>query len=160
MTNLAVRNENKIQPALRTNNWQPLRMMRELLNWDPFQEIEPLMLTQERVFLPAFEVSENKDSYLFKADLPGMKESDVNISVTGNRLVVSGKRESKQEKKDATYYLCECSYGEFSRSFTLPDGADMEHVTADLSNGVLTLAIPKKPESQTKQIPLAPKAKS
>lgn len=163
---LTVRTDNKSQLASNTNAWQPMRMMRELLNWDPFREMEPFFVAAERAFMPSFEVSENKDSYLFKADLPGIKESDLKISLTGNRLTISGKRESTSEKKDdtykdATYYVCECSYGEFSRSFTLPDSADTEHVKADLTSGVLSLVIPKKAGAQTKQIPVqAGKTKS
>ena len=153
MTNLAVRTENKAQQTP-VNGSQPLRLFRELLNWDPFREMEPFLLSTDRAFMPAFEVSESTDSYLFKADLPGIKDSDVKISVTGNRLLVTGKRESSQEQKSATYYVCERSYGEFSRAFTLPEGADTEHVKADLSSGVLSIAIPKKPGAQTKQIPL------
>ena len=161
MSNLTIRNENKMQKA-NTNggDWYPFRTMRELLNWDPFREMGPMLLAREPAFMPNFEVSENKDGYLFKADLPGMKESDLNISLTGNRLMIAGKREFSQEQKNDTYYISECSYGEFSRSFTLPDGADTEHVKAELKDGVLHLEIPKKPTAQTKQIPLqATKAK-
>lgn len=157
MTTLAVRNDNKSQKTQKNGGeMQPLRMMRELLNWDPFREMEPFFVTRERDFMPDFEISENKDGYLFKADLPGMKESDLNISLTGNRLLISGKRESSSEQKDATYYVCECSYGEFSRAFTLPDSADTEHVKAELKDGVLSLVIPKKAGAQTKQIPVQP----
>ncbi len=156
MTTLTVRNENKPQKSQNGGEWYPFRTMRELLNWDPFREMGPFLLAKESAFMPDFEVSENKDGYLFKADLPGMKESDINISLTGNRLVVSGKRESSKEHKEQTYYVSECSYGEFSRSFTLPEGADTEHVKAELQNGVLNLIIPKKPGAQTKQIPVEP----
>lgn len=68
---------------------------------------------------------------------------------------VSGKRESSEEKQDATYYLCERSYGEFSRSFTLPEGASAEGAKANLSDGVLTITVPKKPSAMTKQIPIS-----
>ncbi len=139
-------------PASMSNGWQPWRTVRELLNWDPFRQLEPFAITQERAFTPDFEISENKDSYLFKADMPGIKESDIKISLTGNHLTVSGKRESSEEQKGETFYVCERSYGEFSRSFTLPDSADAEHVKAALSSGVLVLSIPKKPGAQTKQI--------
>lgn len=155
MADLTVRTDNK-PPKTSTNrgDWHPFRAMRELLNWDPFQGMEPLMMAEPRIFMPHFEVVENKDNFTFKADLPGVKESDIKISVTGNRLLIAGKRESKQEQKDATYYVCERSYGEFSRAFTLPDGADTEHVAASLNDGVLQLVVPKQPQAQTKQIPL------
>lgn len=150
--------EKKTQAARKLNPW---RAMRELLNWDPFRQMEPSFAAQELTFLPEFEVSENKDGYLFKADLPGVKEPDIQISLTGDRLLISGKRESAEEHKGETYYVCERSYGQFSRSFTLPEGADTGHMKADLSNGVLTIALPKKPGAQTRQIQIGSgKAKS
>lgn len=168
MSNLTIRTENQninkpapfVAPAM---EWPAMRMMRDLLGWDPFREMEPFFVAPETAFVPMFEVCEDKDSYLFKADLPGIKESDLNISLTGNRLLITGKRESKEEQKGTTYYVCERSYGEFNRAFTLPSGADTEHVKADLSNGVLSLVVPKLPGAQTKQIPLrgeAAKAKA
>ena len=156
MANLmTIRNESTPQKiATNGGEWHPFRAMRDLLSWDPFRQTEPLPVLVERSFMPDFEVSENKDSYLFKADLPGIKESDVKISIADNRLIISGKRESTAERKDQTYYVCECSYGEFSRSFLLPDGADTEHVKAELKDGVLSLVVPKKAGAQTKQIPI------
>jgi HSP20 family protein len=155
MTNLAIHTENKTAktPGY-TADWSPLRMMRDYLNWDPFRAMEPFSLTEERVFLPRFEIFENKDGYVFKADMPGLKEADLNLSLTGNRLVISGRRESRQEQVGTTYYVFERPYGDFSRCFTLPDGADTDHMTAHLTDGVLTLIIPKKPGAQTKQIPV------
>jgi HSP20 family protein len=66
--------------------------------------------------------------------------------------MVSGKREEAKEEKGETYYCCERSSGSFMRTFTLPAGADAEHIRADVTNGVLTLVIPKTPESQPKRI--------
>jgi HSP20 family protein len=131
----------------------PFRMMRDLLRWDPFKEMAP-MWTQELPgeFSPAFEVKETDGSYLFKADVPGVKEGDIDVTVTGNRLTISGSRSEEKEEKQETYYSCERKYGSFSRSYTLPEGADFEHVHADLKSGVLTIAVPKKPEIQPKKI--------
>ncbi|MFO0576256.1 MAG: HSP20 family small heat-shock protein [Polyangia bacterium] len=160
MTNLAIHTENKSQKAPAPGNgngnrWPMRSMLRDLLSWDPFREMEPFSLTEEAAFYARFEVLEDKDHYTFKADLPGVKESDLRISLTGNRLMVSGKRETSEEKKDATYYLCERSYGEFSRTFTLPEGAAADGARATLSDGVLTIMVPKKPGAQTKQIPIS-----
>ncbi len=103
-------------------------------------------------FSPAFEVKETRDGFLFKADLPGVKQEEVEITCVGNRLNVRGKREAEREEKGDTYYAYERSYGSFSRSFTLPAGADLEHVKAELKDGVLTIALPKKPEMQPRKI--------
>jgi HSP20 family protein len=89
---------------------------------------------------------------MFHADLPGVKEQDLEVTLTGNRLTIAGKREAEREEKTDTYYACERSYGSFSRSFTLPDGADGEHLRAELKDGVLAVAVPKKPEVQPKKV--------
>jgi HSP20 family protein len=156
MANISIRKNdgNTIARPPTQADWEPLRVMRSLLNWDPFREMAAFPMPDERgaVFAPTFEVKETKDSYLFKADVPGIKESDLEVTVTGNRLTVSGKRDAEKEEQTDTYYAYERSYGQFTRSFTLPDGADMEKLNADLKDGVLTLSLPKKPEVQPKKI--------
>jgi HSP20 family protein len=133
----------------------PLQLMRNLLGFDPFQAmaVVPAALTgQEQLFVPDFEVKETPEAYIFKADVPGVSEGDLDISVTGNRLVVSGKREAETKNEGERFYAYERTYGSFSRAFTLPEGADTEHVNADLKNGVLALTIPKRPEQQPKKV--------
>lgn len=162
MADLAVRNTNGGQPQTFTpREFDPIRMVRDLLRWDPFQQMAPLWPEGRALaFSPAFEVKETKNAYLFKADLPGMKEQDVDVSCTGSRLTISGKREEDKEERGDTYYSCECSYGSFSRSFALPDGADVDQIHADLKAGVLTVAVPKKPEVQAKKITVKAAEKS
>ena len=130
--------------------WSPLRWMRGL--WDPFVRMAPLLKREPLRFLPDFEIKETNDAYLFKADVPGVKPADLDIAVWGNRLRVSGKREEEKEDKTDSYYACERSYGSFSRSFTLPEGADTNAVKADLSDGVLTLSIARKAGDHPKKI--------
>lgn len=133
--------------------WDPMRAMREMLKWDPFREMAPNLAAFEgTAFNPDFDVTENKDSFLFKADLPGMKKEDIEITTTGNRLQISGKRDNEQETKTDTVYTYERQYGSFVRSFTLPDGVDVEHAKSELKDGVLTLVIPKTPGTQAKKI--------
>ncbi len=142
--------------ALAIPEWDPLRTMRELLRWDPFREMAPMMPAFDRLgFSPTFDITENKDSYVFKADVPGVKKEDLDISIMGNRIVVSGKREVEHEQKDETMYTYERQYGSFSRTFTLPEGADYEHAKSSLEEGVLTLVIPKTAAATTKKIPIA-----
>jgi HSP20 family protein len=125
-------------------------MMRDLMRWDPFAEMG--FGRGELAFAPTFEVKETKDAYVFKADLPGILEEDLDVSLTGNRLTVSGKREEEKRQEEDRYYACERTYGSFSRSFTLPEGVDAEHAEADLSSGVLTITLAKKPEVKPKKI--------
>lgn len=155
MANIIRRNnggERGMQPTPMTE-WEPFRLMRDLLRWDPFREMGPMLPPERHMgFVPDFDVKETKDGYLFKADLPGIKEKDLEITMTGNRLTVSGKREAEEQEKTDTYFAWERSYGSFARSFTLPEGIDAEHIAADLKEGVLTLVVPKKPEVQPKKI--------
>ncbi len=133
--------------------WDPFRIMRQLTRFDPFASLEPLAGMEPQVFTPAFDVKETKDSYVFKADLPGVREEDLEIALTGNRLTVSGKREEEEERReDERYFSYERSFGAFTRSFTLPEGCDPDHVTAELKGGVLSLSVPKRPEVQPKRI--------
>lgn len=136
--------------------WDPLRMMRDMLRWDPFREMAPVFPNLERAaFNPNFDVTETKDAYVFKADVPGVKQEEIEITTTGNRLQISGKRESEQESKTDTVYTYERQYGSFARSFTLPEGADVDHAKTELKDGVLTLVVPKLATAQTKKIPIS-----
>jgi len=148
MTNLIRRGNPSAALAPRLPD--PFEMMRDLMRWDPFAELAPFR--GEAAFAPSFEVKETKDAYLFKADLPGISEGDLDIALTGNRLTVSGKREEEKKEEHDRYYAYERSYGSFSRSFTLPEGVDVDHAAAGLSQGVLTVSIPKKPEVKPKKI--------
>lgn len=142
--------------------WNPLRAMREMLRWDPFREMAPMFPTafEPAEWHPSFDVTETKDAFMFKADVPGVKKEDLEITTTGNRIQISGKRESEEEKKTDTVYTYERQYGSFTRSFTLPNGADVEHAKSDLKDGVLTLVVPKLAEAQSKKIPISSSAKS
>ena len=153
MANLIRRNEGATPERL-PREWEPFRLMRELIGWDPFAEMMPSFGRELNGFVPRFEVKESKDAYLFKADLPGVEDKDLELTLTGNRLTVSGKREAEVRDEKDTWYAYERSYGTFTRSFTLPDGADIDHAEADLKNGVLTVSVPKRPESQPRKISL------
>lgn len=162
MSNIAVRKNGENPVAAAPREWEPARLMRSLLAWDPFREMAPFPLERSMMeFAPAFEVKETKDSYLFKADVPGVKPSDIDVSFTGNRLTITGKREGEKQEKGETYYAYERSYGSFTRAFTMPEGIDPNGIYADLRDGVLTITVAKKPEAQPKKVtintPEAPK---
>jgi len=127
----------------------PFAMARDLLSWDPF-------FGDRRVsaFSPAFEVKETTDAFIVKADLPGVSESDLDISLHNSVLTVSGSRQAEERKEGEGYALYERQFGSFSRSFSLPDMADGERIDAKLENGVLTLSIAKKAEAKPRKIAL------
>ena len=133
--------------------WDPFRVMREMLRWEPLQGMGRSF--GGGVFAPDFEVLERGDSFLIKADLPGVQEKDLEISCTGNRVTVSGHREEEKRTEGETYYTSERSYGGFSRSFMLPESADLDHAAASFKDGVLELTIPKKAEEKAKKIPVS-----
>lgn len=139
-------------PALaRPATWDPFRSMRELMSWDPFAGAAwptPALAN----FAPDFDVKETPESFVFTADLPGVAEKDLQVQLTGNRLSISGKRESEKTEQSETFYTNERSYGTFTRSFMLPEGVDNEKAHAELKNGVLSVAIPKRPETQPRKI--------
>ena len=103
-----------------------------------------------------FEVKEDKEGYTLKADVPGVKESDLTINLTGTRISVSGKREEEKKQESESYIRYERSYGTFTRSFTLPDGIDGDKVQASLKDGVLSIFVPKKPELLPKKVSIKP----
>lgn len=144
-------------PSLRrAREWNPFETMSDLLGWDPFQEMAPslpgMWRGEEPAYVPPFDVRETKDAYLFKADLPGIKEQDLEISVTGSRLTVSGKREAENVEESDRCYCSERSYGSFTRSFTLPEGINADQIQAEFKDGVLSIHVPKSPETQPKRI--------
>lgn len=147
---MLVRRELPQRPALPV-----MPMLRSLMSWDPFREMAPLLgiegETEER-FAPTFGVTETKTAYVFKADVPGVEEKDIEITVTANRLTVTGKREEEKHEEGELHYACERSFGAFTRSFTLPEGIDVEHVEAELKGGVLAIVVPKNPELHPRKV--------
>jgi HSP20 family protein len=156
MSNIRVRENGGGGQLVNRGEWEPLRRIGELLRWDPFREMMPSAGSPfpDAMFSPAFEVLETKAAYIFKADLPGVKEEDVEITHAGRRLTIAGSRSMDKEEKADAYYAYERTYGDFTRSFNLPDGVDAEHIRAELKEGVLTVFVPKTAEAQPRKIGL------
>ena len=147
-------NSNSNREVTRQNeyHWDPFRVMDTLLRWDPFRYDTGLSFRPSSEFAPRFDVKEAKDAYVIKADLPGVKQDGVEVSVNGSLLTVSGKRDDEHRTEGEQYFTLERSYGTFSRSFALPDTADAQNVSADLKDGVLVINVPKRAEAQPKKI--------
>ena len=104
-------------------------------------------------FRPKVNTRETEEAYHIEVELPGVKKKDVDISVDGNVLTISGERNVRDEVKDEDYHKVESRYGLFSRSFTLPEKVDIENIEAEFVNGVLEIAIPKlKVDTSSKKI--------
>ena len=102
-------------------------------------------------FTPVVNTREGEFAYHVDADLPGVKKKDIKISVNGNIITISGERKDKKEVKEEDYHRVETSFGKFERSFTLPEGADAENITASNADGVLEVVIPKL-KSESKKV--------
>lgn len=128
--------------------------------WDPFAGLLaeygfPVARYTERpveIFAPRFEVRETKEALVLKADLPGVKTEDLDVSVQANVLSISGKREQERKTEDEHFHMTERSYGTFTRSFTLPEGVDTKSLDAELKDGVLTVTLPKAPEAKPQRV--------
>lgn len=92
---------------------------------------------------PKVNTREGEFAYHVDVDLPGVKKEDIKVDIKENVMTISGERHSKEEVKEKDYYRMESSFGKFSRSFTLPDNADVENIEASTENGVLEVVIPK-----------------
>ena len=118
--------------------------MRKLFDVDPLWRDDAMTGTT----MPAVDVSEDDKVFKVTAELPGMTEKDVDVTVTGDLLVVKGEKRQEHEEKDKNRYLAERSYGSFQRSFYLPDSVARDKVTAEFKDGVLTVMLPKTVAAQ------------
>ena len=97
---------------------------------------------------PAVDVTEDAAAYKITAELPGMTEKDIEVTVSGDLVTLKGEKREEREDKSDNYHISERSYGSFQRSFYVPDGVDREKLSAEFSKGVLTLTLPKTPDAQ------------
>jgi len=148
-------------PMAPMTEWDPFRMMREMMRWDPFRMFGLLPQVERDVWMPRFELRESGNEIRVIADIPGVRREDLEISVTGNRLVISGRRESEERGKDENIHTYERQFGQFTRTFTLPDNVDLDHITSELREGVLTIVVPMTASAKARKIQIggvAPKS--
>ena len=110
---------------------------------------------EESYWMPTVDVSETENDFEIRAELPGVSESDVNVSVTDNRLTVKGEKRQETETDGKNYHRVERRYGSFQRSFTLPRNVETSNIKAGFQDGVLTLTIPKAEEAKPTEIPIS-----
>jgi len=101
---------------------------------------------------PSVDIREEKDKYVLEADLPGFNDKDVNVHVDNNVLYIESAKEENREDKGGNYLVKERARCTFKRSFSLPEGVDVNAIKGEFKNGVLTLDVPKSPERQPKKI--------
>lgn len=131
---------------------------------DPFKELlkeeffSPFFPAMEKAFrgssqfFPALDVSDDKDQYTIKVDLPGIKKEDVHVSYEDGLLTIEGERKEETDEKEKNYHRVERTYGRFVRSFNLGTGADPNKIQAQYKDGVLEVTVAKSEKSKPKAI--------
>jgi HSP20 family protein len=105
-------------------------------------------------WMPDLEVIESEKEFVVRAEVPGLDPKDIEVSLTGNRLTLSGEKKEETEEKKGGYYHSERRFGSFRRSIELPTGANADTVTAEYDKGVLTLKIGKTAGATSQRIPI------
>lgn len=105
-------------------------------------------------FHPALNVKERSNEYIVEAEVPGVNPGEVDIEIHGNQLMIKGERRMEEEQKDeeGRVHRMESRYGSFQRSFTLPEDADPEQISADSHSGIITVRIPKNEATPPRKI--------
>ena len=101
---------------------------------------------------PKVDVYEEKDSFVVKAELPGVAKEDISLDVEDRVMTLKGETEQDNEVKEENYYRRERVSGSFERAFTLPADVDPESINAEYKDGVLTVTIPKPEKQKSKQV--------
>ena len=156
--------------------WRPTR---GLTPWNPFRELEDMerrfgeifgrsilpstwrrLPAEQMAWAPNIDVFEKDDKFVIKAEIPGMKEDDIHVSVEGDILTIRGEKKTETEVKEEDYYHCERSYGSFLRSVALPSTVDASKIDADYEDGVLEVTLSKKSEVKPKKVAVKKKEKA
>src|ERR1700730_5170797 len=150
-----------------------MNTMNKVITWNPLREIDEAQNRLTRFFSggfpnrmgsgeipslavadwsPEVDISEDDHGYLLKADLPEMKKDDVRVTVEDGVLSVSGERKTEKEDHKKKFHRIERSFGNFRRSFTLPEDADSTKVTAEFRDGVLKVHLPTTTKARSKAL--------
>ena len=144
-----------------------LRRLPSLPTWSTgFRELDEARRDMERLFdsltdftgvrsagvFPAINVSEDAESVYVRAELPGIKTDDLDITMESDTLTIAGERKPVTEEESVSYHRREREWGAFRRSFSLPTRVDSDKVAARYLNGILTITLPKSADSRPKQI--------
>lgn len=115
-------------------------------------DLVPSFRTEFTLPTPAVDITEDDANYKVTAELPGMDEKNIEVTLTDDMLTIKGEKTAETEKKDKNTYLSERCYGAFQRSFVVPEGVKGDQITADFAKGVLTVTLPKAAPAQKKTI--------
>jgi HSP20 family protein len=145
-----------------------------LIKWDPFRELEDVSSRLNRIFgrplartgqdnemlatadwMPSVDISETDAAYLIKGEIPGVRKEDVKVTLQDGILTIQGERKQEKEEKNKKFHRVECSYGNFVRSFRVPDDADESAAKAEFKDGMLNVTLPKSAKAKPKSVDVA-----
>ena len=126
----------------------PLKMFEDVFN----ERLTPFFSSMGSMMAPTFKVdiSEDEQAFYLNADIPGVKKEDVKVTMEDDVLCISAERCQEEEEKKKNYHRVERSWGSLSRSFTIGDHVDSEHIKASYDNGVLKIVVPKLEQVEKK----------
>ena len=107
---------------------------------------------ENAVWSPLTDISENKDQYILKMDLPGVSKENLKLNFHDGELIISGERKQEKEDKDSKYHRIERTYGKYYRSFTLPQTIQADKINAEFKDGQLTITVQKSEEAKPKEL--------
>ena len=144
-------------------------MLTDIIRWDPLRDLGSMRGDIDRLMAraaagsslpsrwsPASDVVETQDAYVITAELPGVKDEDIEITVQNGVLRISGERRLEDEVQEDRYYRLERTYGGFERSFALPPGVSEDEITAGVAYGVLKITVPKPSAPEPRVIAVNP----
>ena len=145
-----------------------------LKKWNPTWELEDISKRLNRLFgrahahtesnqemlatidwTPSVDISETETAYLIKGEIPGVKKEDLKVTLQDGKLTIAGERKMEKEEKDKEYYWVERSYGNFMRSFCVPNDTDGLAVKAEFKDGILNITLPKSAMAKSKAIEIS-----
>lgn len=144
-----------------------------LIRWEPFRELDDIFArynpllgrlqggrlagaaseqAESPAWTPVANISETETDYLIKVELPEVAKEDVKVTVDADVITISGERRKEAEHKDERVHRIESYYGNFTRSFRLPEDADVGAIQAESRNGILKVRVPKKPAARARTV--------
>jgi HSP20 family protein len=136
--------------------FRPMRRAASLFN---DREFDRFFQAKEETFMPPTEILSTEKSYLIRLDIPGVDQSDLEIEVKEDQLIVSGERKVKKVSETEEYFRSERKYGKFSRAFSLPKNLKTEFIEAHFENGVLEIVLPKVEKTEVTKIKISSRSK-
>lgn len=127
----------------------------DLANFRLFEDAFTRLLSEPRTgrpWSPAVDVYETPDELVLTADLPGVESKDIDVRVENQTVTIAGERKFAKEEDNRGYHRIERGYGNFMRSFAVPNTFDTEHIEANFRDGVLTVKLPKKEAAKPRQV--------